>query len=200
MGKWWEQKINKNWLIKIRKYSQLQQTQGKHKLNKQWDTILTYVSCVSCINRQILRHWAVLSVHWKDWCWSWNSNTLATWCEEVTHWKRPWCWKRLKAGGEGDDRRWDGWRASLTQCTWVWVNSRRCWWTGRPGGCGPWGCKESDTTERLNWTELNWTEAEKKPLTCTGLEKMLFWQYQMLTKKQKFSRSFRGEEKLVPLL
>ena len=43
-------------------------------------------------------------IHWKDWCWSWNSNTLATWCEELTHLKRPWCWESLKAGGEGDDR------------------------------------------------------------------------------------------------
>ena len=50
-------------------------------------------------------------------CWSWNSNTLATWCEERTHWKRPWCWERLKVGGEGDDRGWDGWMASLTQWT-----------------------------------------------------------------------------------
>ena len=51
-------------------------------------------------------------------------NTLATWCEELTHLKRPWCWKGLKAGGEGDNREWDGWLASLTQWTWVWVNSR----------------------------------------------------------------------------
>ena len=64
---------------------------------------------------------------------SWNSNTLATWCEELTHWKRPWCWERLKAGGEGDDRGWDGWMASLTQWMWVWVNSRSWWYTGRPG-------------------------------------------------------------------
>ena len=56
----------------------------------------------------------VLNIHWKDWCWSWNSNTLATWYEELTQWKRPWCWERLRAGGEGDDRRWDGWMASLT--------------------------------------------------------------------------------------
>ena len=70
---------------------------------------------------------------WKDWCWSWNSNTLATSCEELTHWKRPWCWERLGAGGEGDDRGWDGWMASLTWWTWVWVNSRSWWWTGRPG-------------------------------------------------------------------
>ena len=63
-------------------------------------------------------------VHWKDWCWSWNFNSLATWCEELTHLKRPWCWERLRAGGEGDDRGWDGWMASLIQWTWVWVVSR----------------------------------------------------------------------------
>ena len=64
---------------------------------------------------------------------SWNSNTLATSCDELTHWKRPWCWERLKAGREGDDRGWDGWMASLTQCTRVWVSSGSWWWTGRPG-------------------------------------------------------------------
>ena len=66
---------------------------------------------------------SVLGVHWKDSCWSWNSNTLATWCEELTHLKRPWGWERLRAGGEGDDRGWDGWMASPTQWTGVWVNS-----------------------------------------------------------------------------
>ena len=76
---------------------------------------------------------SILSIHWKDWCWSWDSNTLATWCKELTHWKRPWCWERLKAGGEGDDRGWDGWTASLTWWTWVWTNSRSWWWTGKPG-------------------------------------------------------------------
>ena len=55
------------------------------------------------------------------------------WVEESTHLKRPWCWERLKEGGEGDDRGWDGWMASLTQRTWVWVDSRSWWWTGRPG-------------------------------------------------------------------
>ena len=59
--------------------------------------------------------WLTLSffILWKDWWWS--SNTLATWCKELTHWKRPWCWEILKAGGEGDDRGWDGWMVSLTQ-------------------------------------------------------------------------------------
>ena len=58
---------------------------------------------------------SVLSVHQKDWCWSWNSNTLTTWWEELTHWKRLWCWERLKVGGGGDnEREWDGWMASPT--------------------------------------------------------------------------------------
>ena len=72
-------------------------------------------------------------LHWKDWGWSWSSNTLATLCKELIHWKRPWCWKRLKAEGEGDNRGWDGWMASLTQRTWVWANSRRWWRKGKTG-------------------------------------------------------------------
>ena len=76
---------------------------------------------------------SVLNIHWKDWCWSWSSNTLAIWCKELTHWERPWCWERLKAGGDGDDRRWDGWMASAIQWTWVWVSSGSWWWTRKPG-------------------------------------------------------------------
>ena len=64
---------------------------------------------------------------------SWNSNTLSIWCEELTHWKRAWCWERLRTGKEGDDRGWDGWMASPTRWTWVWVDSGSWWWTGRPG-------------------------------------------------------------------
>ena len=97
---------------------------------------------------------SVLGVHWKDWCWSWNSSTLATWCEELTHWKKPWCWEVLGAGGEGGNRGWDGWMASPTR--WAWVG-----WTPAVGDgqgslvcCDSWGRKESDTTERLKWTEL----------------------------------------------
>ena len=70
--------------------------------------------------------------HWKDWCWSWNSNIFVTLFEELTYLKRPWHWKRLKAGGEGDDRGWNGWMASPTRWTWIWVNSKNLWWTGRP--------------------------------------------------------------------
>ena len=60
-------------------------------------------------------------------------HTLATWYEELTHWNRPWCWERLKAGGDGDDRGCDVWMALLTQWTWVWASSRRWWRTGKPG-------------------------------------------------------------------
>ena len=60
-------------------------------------------------------------------------NTLAAWYEELIHWERPWCWERLKAKGEGDDRRWDGYAALLTQWIWTWANSRRHWTTGKPG-------------------------------------------------------------------
>ena len=59
--------------------------------------------------------------------------SLGTWCEELTHLKRLWCWERLRVGGKGDDRGWDGWMASPVQWTRVWVNTRNWWWTGRPG-------------------------------------------------------------------
>ena len=78
-----------------------------------------------------------------------KSNTLVTCWEELTHLKRPWCWERLKAGGEGDERGWDGWMASLTEWTWVWVSSRSWWWTRKPGML---------QRVRHGWvTELNWT-------------------------------------------
>ena len=98
---------------------------------------------------------SVLGVHWKDWCWSWNSNSLATWCKELTYMKRPWCWERLPAGGEGDDRGWDGWMASPTQWTWVWVDSWSLWRTGRPGMLQSTRLKKV----RHDWaTELYWTD------------------------------------------
>ena len=89
-----------------------------------------------------------------DWCWSWISNTLATWCEELTHLKRPWCWGRLNAVGEGDDRRWDGWMASPTWRAWIWTSSGSWWWTGKPGVLQPMGLQRV----RHDWeTELNWS-------------------------------------------
>ena len=104
---------------------------------------------------------SVLGVLWKDW-WSWNSNTLATWCEELTYLKRPWCWERLRAGGEGDDRGWNGWVASPTQCTYIWVNSWSWWWTGRPGVLWFMGSQRVGH----DWvTELNWNDGWLKMQT-----------------------------------
>ena len=88
---------------------------------------------------------------------------------ELTHWKRPWCWEGLGAGGEGDDRGWDGWMASPTQWTWVWVNSGSWWWTGRPSVLwfmGSWRVGH-------NWaTELNWTPGKThQGLACPKIPK-----------------------------
>ena len=80
-------------------------------------------------------------------------NTSATWCKELTHLKRPWCWERLGAGGEGDETGWDGWMALPTRWTWVWVNSGSWWWTGRPGILRFMGSQRVGH----DWvTELNW--------------------------------------------
>ena len=118
-----------------------------------WRRLLRVPWIARRFNTRQSKRKSVLNIHWKDWCWSWNSNTLATWCKELTHWKRPWCWERLKAG-EGEDRGWDGWMASSTQRTWVWTSSRRWWWTGRPGVPQSMGLKRV----RHDWaTEVNWT-------------------------------------------
>ena len=97
---------------------------------------------------------SILNIYWKDWCWRWNSCPLATWCEKLTHWKIPWCWERLKAGGEGDCRGWDGCVASLTRQTWVWVSSGSWWWTGRPGVLQSMGLQRVGHDWVTEWTEL----------------------------------------------
>ena len=115
---------------------------------------------------------SVLSVPWKNWCWSWNSNTLATSCEELTHLKRPWCWERLKVGGEGDNRGGDGWMASLTRWAWVWVNSGSWWWTGRPGMLrfmGSWRVGQDWATEmKLNQKQRE-VKSQASVLSCVQL-------------------------------
>ena len=97
-----------------------------------------------------------MNINWKAWSWSWSSNTLITWWEEPTHWKRSWCWERLRAGGVGGDRRWDGWMHH-------WFNGHEFEQT--PGDsegqenlvfCSPCGHKELDTTEWLNTNNMIW--------------------------------------------
>ena len=118
-----------------------------------WRRLLRVPWTAKRSNQSILRK-SVLNIHWKDWCWSWRSNTLATSCEELTRWKRLWWWEGLGAGGEGDDREWDGWMASVTQWTWVWASSGSWWWMGKPGMLQSMGRQKVGH----NWvTELNWT-------------------------------------------
>ena len=93
---------------------------------------------------------SILNIHWKDWCWSWSYNTLATWCKELTHWKGPWCWERLRAEGTTEDEM-VGWHH--------WLDGHE--FEQAPGvgdgqgslvSCSPWSGK--DTTEWLTWTEI----------------------------------------------
>ena len=92
--------------------------------------------------------------------------------EKSSHWKRPWCWERLRAGGEGDIRGWDGWMASPTQWTWVWVNSRRWWWTGRPGVLRFMGSQRV----RHDWaTELNWRTRKISQSRIVKIYDQLSW-------------------------
>ena len=103
---------------------------------------------------------SALGFLWREWCWFWNSSTLATSCKELTHWKSLWCWEGLGAGGEGDDRGWDGWMASLTWWTWVWVNSGSWWWTGRPDVLRVMGSQRvgHDWATDLIWYDLMTTD------------------------------------------
>ena len=96
-------------------------------------------------------------MHWRDWCWRWSSNTLATLCEELTHWKRPWCWEKLKAGEKGDKRGWDGWMSSLSQRIWVWASSSSWWWTGKPEVLQSMGSQRTghDWVTEMNWNSAN---------------------------------------------
>ena len=106
-----------------------------------------------------------------NWCWSWNSSRLAPSWEELTHWKWLWCWEGLGAGGKGDYRGWDSWMESPTWWTWVWVNSRRWWWTGRPGGLQFMGSQRvgHDWATEQNWTE---TLVEVMKIMMTSLQKI----------------------------
>ena len=145
--------VLKNWcfwavvLVKILK-SPLDCKETNHKGNQSW--ILGGLDGLGRTNRRTDWNWK----DWRDWCWSWSSSTLATWCKELTHWKRPWCWERLKARREGYEEGWDGWMASPTQWTWVWSNSRSWWWTRRLGvlqSVGSQKARHDLATELTNW-------------------------------------------------
>ena len=106
---------------------------------------------IKLVNPKGNQSWIFIGI--LQWCWGWNSNILATWCEELTCLKRLWCWERLKVGGEGDNRGRDGWMASPTGWTRVWVSSGSWSWTGKPGMI------QSMGSQRVGhgWaTELSW--------------------------------------------
>ena len=123
---------------------------------------------------------------------------MVTSCKELTHWKRPWCWEGLRAGGEGDYRGWDGWMASPTRWAWVWVNSGSLWWTGRPGVLQFMGLQRvgHDWATELNWTELNivgWdfienhiTDVLKFCFTADGLKIWFFFFRKLLSSWSTF--------------
>ena len=116
----WELDHNEGWALK------------NWFLNCGWRRLLRVPWTARRSNQSILRE---ISTEYslKNWCCSWNSKILASWCKELTRLKRPWCWERLKEGREGVNRGWNGWMASLTQWARVWVNSGSWWWTRKPG-------------------------------------------------------------------
>ena len=113
----------------------------------------------------------------RKWCrtifpW-WNrtvsiAETPILWPPHAKSWLigKDWCWEGLGAGGEGDDRGWDGWMASPTRWTWVWVNSGSWWWTGRPGVL--WFMGSQSRTQLSDWTELNSLNVCKRDATNTN--------------------------------
>ena len=145
-----------------------------------WRRLLRVPWTARRANQSILKEISP-NFHWKDWCWSWNSNTLATWCEELTHWKRPWCWKDWRQEEKGTtEYEMVGWHH--------WIDGHE--FEQAPGVgdeqgglvcCSPWGCKELDTIERLNWTEL---------------KELLVYQFQNPMRQTPFGAKAWGEKTL----
>ena len=145
------------------------------------DKIFYQIACANMEGRNngALKLWQ--SDYFHIWYWSWNSNTLANWSKEPTHWKRLWSWERLRAG-EGGDRGWDGWMASPTQWTWVWADSQKQWRTGKPVlPCAAVHGVTKSQTWLSNWTNNSEEGNEwksngkdkqksqiKSPMTCQG--------------------------------
>ena len=119
---------------------------------------------------------SALGFLWREWCWSWNSNTLATWCEELTHWKRLWFWEGLgqEEKGTTEDKMagWYHWLVGL-ESEWILGDGN-----GQGGlvCCDSWGRKESDTTEQLNWTELKLFQVEIRYAVYIKKRALITWE------------------------
>ena len=186
-----------------------------------WTVVLekTPESSLDCkeIHQSILKEIS-LNIHWRGWYWSWNSNTSATWCKELTHLRRPWYWERLRAG-EGDDRGWDGLMALLTPWTWVWVSSGSRWWTGRPGVLQSMGSQRvrHDWVTELKWlTSLcmtlvvlpkppalsNWflvyqSSIQSVPTSSLPNQQPIFWIFPISSSKLKTASGFLSQRTLL---
>ena len=114
-------------------------------------------------------------------------------CEELIHWKRPWCWERFRAEEEGDNRGWDGWMASPTQWTWVRVNSGSWWWTGRPWMLQSMGSRSQ--TWLSDWTELNTNGERVHEPKHTSLESV-----QTRTQRQRWVNKIQVEQSILDVL
>ena len=128
--------------------------QKKRKDNKTSSQVTDY--CLGLQGDPTSPFWrrSTLGFLWKEWCWGWNSSTVATSCEELTHWKRLWYWEGLEAGEEGDDRGWDGWMASLTW--WMSLSKLRELVMDREAWRAVIHGAAKSQTWLSDWTELNW--------------------------------------------
>ena len=141
-----------------------------------WLSEFTFTFHFYALEKEMATHSTVLAwripgtgLHRVGHDWSDLAVAVAAW-EELTHWKRPWFWEGLGAGGGRDDRGWDGWMASPIWWAWVWVNSGSWWWTGRPGTLQFMGSQRV----RHDWaTELNWTELKRVYLKSSHHTKIL---------------------------